>query len=83
MEDLAWCLLGGHFYLVAPKAREREVVAQMTRLVFQESVSRAFLAYVAFDDIHENCDALCRFGGHPGVMRKLARFRPSPNDTDP
>lgn len=78
MEDLARCLPGGgcHFYLVAPKAREREVVAQMTRPAFQESVSRASLAYVAFDDIHENCDALCRFGGHPVVMQKLARFQP-------
>jgi type II restriction enzyme len=62
-----------HFYLVAPEAREHEVVAQMLRpgLKGGEDVFR--LGYLPSGELKAQCDAMCRFGVDRSVLLKLAK----------
>lgn len=75
MEDLARSIPGCacHFYLIAPSAREREVMAQLTRPAFRNDLADISLAFIPFEDLREHCDALCKFGDDHSVLRKLAR----------
>lgn len=75
MEDLARSIPGCacHFYLVAPKSREREVMAQLARPAFRQDLTDISLAYIPFEDLHAHCDAMCRFGDDHTVLRKIAR----------
>lgn len=60
-------------YLVAPDKREREVMAQGARPAFRAGLAEIPLAFIPFDDLGKNCDALCRLGEDHSVMRKIAR----------
>lgn len=75
MKDLAMSVLDqrGHFYLVAPEAREREVMAQMVRPALQSAGDAFRLGYLPAGELKEQCDALCRFGADATVLLKLAR----------
>ena len=80
MKDLALSLPrnGAHFYLVAPEAREREVVAQMTRPAFSSEAPVFQLGYLPAGELNANCDAMCRFGIDRSVLLKVARAHRMP-----
>lgn len=75
MKDLALSLprRGAHFYLVAPQAREKEVLAQMTRPALLSEVSDFELGYLPSGELKAECDAMCRYGVDRSVLRKIAR----------
>lgn len=75
LEDLARSIPGCacHFYLVAPRGREREVRAQFARPSFRAALADITLAYIPFDELCEHCDALCKFGGDREALKKIAR----------
>lgn len=60
-------------YLVAPDAREEEVMAQLARPAFRGDLADISLAFIPFKDLRENCDALGRFGEDHLILRKIAR----------
>lgn len=72
LEDLARSIPGCvcHFYLVAPRGREREVRAQLARPSFRADIT---LAYIPFDELCEHCDALCKFGDDREALKKIVR----------
>lgn len=63
------------FFLVAPDAREREILAQFQRPAFRHVQGVAF-RYLLFSDISSHCDAMCRFGEDYRVLLKVARGNP-------
>lgn len=75
LEDLAHSIPGCvcHFYLVAPRGREREVRAQLARPAFRSGLSGITLAYIPFDELCEHCDALCKFGDDREALKKIVR----------
>ena len=77
MEDLARSIpgCGCHFYLVAPNAREKEVMAQLARPSFQAALANMPFAYLPFNELCIHCDALCQFGDDYTILRKIARGR--------
>ena len=62
-----------HFYLVAPEAREQEVLAQMLRPGLKSGEDSFRLGYLPAGELKEQCDALCRFGADRSVLLKIAR----------
>lgn len=75
MKDLAMSVPDQqcHFYLVAPEAREQEVVAQMLRPGLRGGEDVFRLGYLPSGELKEQCDALCRYGVDRSVLLKLAR----------
>jgi type II restriction enzyme len=75
MEDLARSIpdCTCHFYLVAPDQREKDVMAQLARPAFRSDLSDISLAFIAFNNLRENCDALCKFGEDHTIVQKIAR----------
>lgn len=75
MKDLARSLPqhGGRFYLVAPEAREREVLAQMMRPALREEQQHFPLGYLPTEALRQHCDAMCTFGTDHEVLLKIAR----------
>lgn len=75
MKDLARSLPqhGGRFYLVAPEAREREVMAQMMRPALREEQRHFPLGYLPTEALSRHCDAMCAFGADHEVLLKIAR----------
>ena len=56
-------------YLVAPDAREREILAQLARPTFVG----AAIHYLLFSDLTNYCDGLSRFGQDHRAVLKIAR----------
>lgn len=75
MKDLAMSVPAQrcHFYLVAPEAREKEVVAQMLRPGLRGGEDVFRLGYLPSGELKEQCDALCRYGVDRSVLLKIAR----------
>ena len=75
MEDLARSIpdCTCHFYLVAPDQREKDVMAQLARPAFRDDLADISLAYIAFNNLREHCDALCKFGEDHTIVQKIAR----------
>jgi len=75
LEDLVRSIPGCtcNVYLVAPDKREKEVMAQLARPAFKQDLADISLAFIPFDDLCEQCDALCRFGEDHSILRKIAR----------
>jgi type II restriction enzyme len=75
MKDLAMSVRDQqcHFYLVAPEAREQEVVAQILRPGLRGGEDVFRLGYLPAGELKEQCEALCRFGVDRSVLLKLAR----------
>ena len=78
MEDLARSIpeCACNFYLVAPNRREKEVIAQLTRPAFRTDLADISLAFIPFDNLRDDCDALCKFGEDHRILRKIARSGP-------
>lgn len=75
LEDLARSIPGCtcNFYLVAPALREREVMAQLARPAFRDDLGEIAPAFISFDDLRTDCDAMCRYGDDHSILRKIAR----------
>ncbi|MCY9657127.1 hypothetical protein P5G65_31340 [Paenibacillus chondroitinus] len=74
LNDLSLSIDGtkGHFYLVAPEGREKEIQAQLLRPSFRtlESLS---IAYILFKDLRCDCEAMCKFGHDVTVLKKICK----------
>lgn len=75
LEDLARSIptCPCHLYLVAPDARETEVMAQFARPSFRKDVADIPFAYLSFGELTKHCDSLCRLGEDHRILRKIAR----------
>lgn len=73
LADMALSLPGReeHLYLVAPRSREREIVEQLRRPMFQRR-DEFTLSYLFFEDLDRHLDSLCLLGGDHRVLDKLA-----------
>jgi len=60
-------------YFVAPNEREKELMAQLSRPAFRAGLDRLWLAFLPFNGLAENGEALCRFGDDHTVLQKIAR----------
>ncbi|WP_419879544.1 hypothetical protein [Brevibacillus centrosporus] len=60
-------------YLVAPKSREKEILAQVRRPSFQD-IADMELHYLFIEEICDHCEAMCKFGNDKGVLHKLAKI---------
>ncbi len=78
MEDLARSIpdCTCNFYLVAPDRREKEVIAQLTRPAFRNDLTDIAVAFIPFDILRDDCEALCKFGDDHTILRKIARSGP-------
>lgn len=72
--DLAASLGDRHynFFLVAPDAREKEIVAQLKRPSFK-NIDCVTLRYFLFSDLYEHCRGLCKFGDDYKILLKVAK----------
>jgi type II restriction enzyme len=61
-----------HFFLVAPDAREKEILAQLRRPAFAD-LDAMELRYLLFSELCEHCAGLCKLGDDFRVLLKLAR----------
>lgn len=75
MEDLVRSLPERNcsLYLVAPDAREKEVVAQFQRPSFKNALADVSFSFIPFSELAKHCDSLCQLGDDHRIMRKLAR----------
>jgi len=75
MKDLAYSLPDQdcHYYIVAPDAREQEVLAQLSRPSFKTDHANSAAMFIPFSRLSEHCDALCLFGSDLHVLRKIAQ----------
>lgn len=75
LEDLARSIPGCacDFFLVSPAHREREVMAQFARPAFRGDLKDIPFAFISFDDLCKECDALCKYGEDRSILRKIAR----------
>lgn len=73
LADMALSLPGReeHLYLVAPRSREREIVEQARRPMFQRH-DEFSLFYLLFEDLDRHFDSLCRLGGDRTILTRLA-----------
>lgn len=73
LADMALSLPGqeDHLYLVAPRSREREIVDQLRRPMFQRH-DEFTLSYIFFEELDLHFESLCKFGGDHSVLTKLA-----------
>ena len=62
-----------NLYLVAPDQREKEVMAQLARPAFKQDLGEIDLAYIPFNDLHEYCGAMCKFGEDISILKKITR----------
>ena len=73
LNDLSLSVVGGgHFYLVAPEKREKEIIAQLLRPSFKQLESLT-LSYILFKDLRTDCDAMCKFGHDVSVLQKICK----------
>ena len=79
LEDLARSIQNhtNTFYLVSPQKREKEVLAQLSRPAFRDDLKNVPLAFIPFDELAANCDALCRFGEGHEILKKICRCAPA------
>jgi len=61
-------------FLVAPDAREKEILAQLCRPAFQQ-MNDVELHYILFSELCEHCAGLCKFGEDYRAMFRIARSR--------
>lgn len=73
LTDMALSLPGKeeHLYLVAPRSREREILDQLKRPMFQRP-DEFQISYLFAEDLDRHFDSLCRLGGDHLMLGKLA-----------
>lgn len=75
LEDLVRSIPQGTctVYLVAPRHREKEVMAQFARPAFRRDLADIAFAFIPFDELCQHCEALCKFGEDRSILDKIAR----------
>lgn len=58
-------------FLVIPGSREKDVILQLTRPSIKSG--KLPIQYVVFNDLRENCDAICRLGESHKIMNRIAK----------
>lgn len=58
-------------FLVIPGDREKDVILQLTRPSIKNG--KLPIRYVVFNDLRENCDAICRLGENHKVMERISK----------
>jgi len=58
-------------FLVIPGGREKDVILQLTRPSIK--TGNLPIRYIVFDELRDNCDAICRLGENHSIMSRLAR----------
>lgn len=73
LTDMALSLPGreDHLYLVAPAVREKEIIEQLKRPMFQRPDDFS-LSYILFEDLEQHFDSLCKLGEDHRILEKLA-----------
>lgn len=73
LTDMALSIPGKeeHLYLVAPAAREREIVDQLKRPMFQRT-DEFSLGYILFEELDRHFESLCKLGDNHHILDKLA-----------
>lgn len=73
LTDMALSIPGreDHLYLVAPAAREREIIEQLKRPMFRRPDDFS-LGYILFEDLDRHFDSLCNLGDDHRILDKLA-----------
>jgi len=73
LTDMALSIPGReeHLYLVAPAAREKEIIDQLKRPMFQRP-DEFSLGYILFEDLDQHFDSLCKLGEDHRILTKLA-----------
>jgi len=67
-------------YLVVPDKREKDVVFQLQRPSMR--VGGIEIHYILFSALRADCDAICRFGDHQDILKKIAKVvSPLENET--
>jgi type II restriction enzyme len=52
-------------------------MAQLVPPSFRAALAGMPFAFIAFDDLCEHCDALCKFGDDYTILQKIARQAPA------
>ena len=73
LADMALSIPGRHehLYLVAPAAREKEIVVQLKRPMFQRREDFS-LSYILFEDLDQHFESLCKLGEDRRILERLA-----------
>lgn len=73
LTDMSLSLPGreDHLYLVAPANREKEIIEQLKRPMFQRPDDFS-LGYILFEDLDQHFDSLCKLGEDHRILEKLA-----------
>ena len=73
LTDMALSIPGKeeHLYLVAPAAREREIIDQLKRPMFQRP-DEFSLGYILFEELDRHFESLCKLGDNHHILDKLA-----------
>lgn len=73
LTDMALSIPGreDHLYLVAPASREKEIVEQLRRPMFQRP-DEFSLGYILFEDLDQHFASLCKLGEDHRILEKLA-----------
>lgn len=73
LTDMALSIPGkeDHLYLVAPAVREKEIVDQLKRPMFQRP-DEFSLGYILFEELDRHFDSLCKLGEDHRILDKLA-----------
>jgi type II restriction enzyme len=58
-------------FLVIPGSREKDVILQLSRPSIKNG--NLPIQYVVFNDLRENCDAICRLGESHKIMNRIAK----------
>lgn len=73
LTDMALSIPGkeDHLYLVAPTVREKEIIEQLKRPMFQRP-DEFSLGYILFEDLDRHFESLCKLGEDHHILDKLA-----------
>ena len=58
-------------FLVIPGSREKDVILQLTRPSIKSG--NLPIQYIVFNELRDNCDAICRLGDNHKVMNRIAK----------
>ncbi len=74
LSDLSYSLPtdNSKLYIVAPDKREKEVKLQLNRPAIKNASIK--IKYILFNELRENCDALCKFGENYEILEKIAKM---------
>jgi len=73
LTDMALSLPGreDHLYLVAPATREKEIIDQLKRPMFQRP-DEFSIGYILFEDLDKHFESLCKLGDDHLILDKVA-----------